>query len=59
MQTTVIRVTRPRTQDEKKNGFAVRAERFLSLNEFDYRKKWYKIDGCRWTNRGLTVGETT
>lgn len=42
----VIRVTRPCGR-----------ERFLSMKEFDYRKKWYKIDDQRWTNRGLEIGE--
>jgi len=54
---TVIRLSRRRTKEEIFLGFTIPLEKFISMEKFDYRKKWFTIDGLRWTNRGLAVGE--
>lgn len=57
MTQTLIYLSRPPTKEEIKNGFTSRHEKYVDLKEFDYRKRWIKIDGHRWTNKGLVFGE--
>ena len=53
----LIRLTRPPTKEEIAFGYGCRHEKFVDADIFDRNKRWFKIDGLRWTNRGLKIGE--
>lgn len=53
----LIRLSRPPTKGEISFGYGCRHEKFVSQKDFDYRKQWFLIDGLRWTNKGLAIGE--